>query len=139
MLLHDVKDLPVQNLSGIEAQHEIQVVPVGNELVVHQVLDLGEEESSVPGVSQAVLPRVPDGRGHLHALHVVERRRYLRRWKRGFTKRGCCWDAANCALCEKNCYSLGMEWNQNWRFFILERRGTSIEMQHGLTCYILVS
>ncbi|KAI1231580.1 hypothetical protein IHE44_0007651 [Lamprotornis superbus] len=67
------QDFPVQNLGGIEAQDEIHVVPVGNHLVVQQVLDLGEEEGSVPGVSQAVLPRVPDGRGHLHALHVVER------------------------------------------------------------------
>lgn len=139
MLLHDVKDFPVQNLGGIEAQHEIHVVPVGNQLVVEQVPDLGQEEGGVPGVSQAVQPRAPDGRGHLHVPHVVERRPRLRGWRRGFINKRRCWGAPSGAPCKRDCCSLGMEGRKNWISFLLWRRETSIKMQSGLVHYSLVS
>lgn len=72
LLAHQFDYLPVHLLGGVQAPNEVQVFPVLDVAVVHQVGDLGEQHGNVLRVSKCVVTSGPQGRRHLHVPDVVQ-------------------------------------------------------------------
>lgn len=72
ILLHQGHHLPVQALRGVQAPVVVEVVPVREVLVVHDVGEVGQQTPGLQMGSDPVVAPAPHGHWHPHGFNLVK-------------------------------------------------------------------
>lgn len=79
ILLHHGHHPLVHALGGVQAPVVVEVVPVGEVLVVHDAAEAGQQALGLPKGGHPVVPPAPHGHRHRHVLDMVKGRPQLAR------------------------------------------------------------
>lgn len=74
VLPHQLYNFIIEPPRGVQAPDEVQMLPLRNALVVHQVGDLHLQEGDVLVVREPVPTSAPDSSRHQHVPHIVNGR-----------------------------------------------------------------